>query len=323
MNAVNFSESEFYLHQRQQDNRWKTAAVVAAGIHITLFLSSFLLPHIIKNDPLLDQVITIDLVSMPEPVAVAPPPPQPVVQQQPAQPKQQPPVETAEKTIALPDEPHVEPPAKPAAQAISVRPLKRKKKKAVDTRLAEEKERERRAAKLREQIHKQQQREQQLERERRKRQAEAAARQAQREADQAAKEAVKALADMLNRQQLTTQQQPTASRTGANSSGRRQVKSTVEKIYYTSLAQHVANFWILPEMRKWDPRLEAVVVLKIDQSGKVLDIKIEKRSKDAFFDQQVIRTINNASPMPPIPKLMKESVIEVGFRLRPGKLENY
>lgn len=179
----------------------------------------FLLPDMFDQKPLLDEFVTVDLVSMPEPQAlpeIATPPPskQPEVDQ----PPQPPPEEAAQPDpdeVEIPLESEVVPDPVVEAKPISVKPLKRKIKKAVDTRLAEEKEREKRALALREKEH-QRKRNEQLEREQkqkaaaaRKAAAVARAEQARKEADLAAKDARRALAEMYRRQgALETKIQP-------------------------------------------------------------------------------------------------------------------
>ena len=328
--AANFTESDFYLQQQSADNKWLIAASVAVGLHAVLLVWSFLLPDIFDQKPLLDEFVTVDLVSMPEPqnlpeITTPPPTEQPVVEQPP-----QPPPETAQPEAAeveIPLEPEVVPEPVVEAKPISVKPLKRKIKKAVDTRLAEEKEREKRALALREK-ERQRKRSEQLERERkrkaaaaRKAAAVARAEKAQREADLAAKDARRALAEMYRRQGALEKKNTTAAASGSGASGRRQVQSIVAQQYYAALYSHIQGYWVLPEMRKWDRNLEATVVLVINQNGQVLKTTVEKKSQDSFFNQVVVKTLHSAAPMPTFPKLMKERTIEVGLRFRPGKLE--
>ncbi len=147
--AVHLTESDFYIQQQNADNKWRIAAPVAVGLHVILLVWSFLLPDMFDQKPLLDEFVTVDLVSMPEPQAlpeIATPPPskQPEVEQ----PPQPPPEEAAQPDpdeVEIPLESEVVPDPVVEAKPISVKPLKRKIKKAVDTRLAEEKEREKRA----------------------------------------------------------------------------------------------------------------------------------------------------------------------------------
>jgi colicin import membrane protein len=94
----------------------------------------------------------------------------------------------------------------------------------------------------------------------------------------------------------------------------------VFKQYLSTLYDRVQQYWVLPDMRHWDAGLETVVVLTILRDGTVARTMIEKKSKDPFFDQFVMKTIQNAMPMPGFPKLMTQNSIEVGFRFRPGEL---
>lgn len=328
--AVNFTESDFYLQQQSADNKWRGAALVAVVLHVVLFLWSFFLPDIFSQRPLLDEFVTVDLVSMPEAQALpeisTPPQTKQRVVEQPPQP---PPeiVQPEPAEVAIPIEPEVVPDPVVAAKPISVKPLKRKIKKVTDTRLAEEKEREKRAIALRE-TERQRERSEQLEKDRKRkaaaaRKAAAVARadKARKEADRAAKDARRALADMYRSQGALEKKKTTGSAGGSGTSGRRQVQSIVAQQYYATLFTHIKGYWVLTEMRKWDRNLEATVVLVINKNGQVLKTTVEKKSKDSFFNQLVVTTLRNAAPMPTFPKLMKERTIEVGLRLRPGKLE--
>ncbi|WP_028581284.1 cell envelope integrity protein TolA [Desulfogranum japonicum] len=328
MSYRNFSEKDFLLQQEYEDNKWKLAIVLALVFHFMVLLSSLYMPKFFDSKPLIENVMTVDLVSVtelesdsapepsslpkqvePETVKVTPPPPE----------SEEIPVPVQEEISIPQSEPEVAVEAKP----VSVSPLKRKVKKASDTRLAEEREREKLAEqnreRLREERIRQQQQQEQLEKqEQRRRQQQL--RQAQRRADEAAQRAREELAAMI-REQRAMQNSPSPQRSGQRSgSASSQVTSAVVKQYYAILYQQVQSYWILPEMKKWDKNLEAIVVVTIDRSGRVLNTSFERKSSDPFFDQFVIKTINNAAPMPSFPNLMKESTLEVGLRFRPGQL---
>ncbi len=328
-----FSEADFYLQQHNDDNRWKGAFTAALVLHVVLFVWSLYFPDFIARNPLLEEAITVDLVSLPVPsggagVEAPKPPPQAVKQPDPPAPAPQP-KEPEEPTVVIPDE--KVPPPQPVVEAkpISVKPRKIKKKIAQDTRLAEEIERQKQADALRETLRKEEQR-RIAERERKrkaaeqekKRRAEALARaeQAQREAEQAARDARKALADMYRSQGSV--QKPATSTTGSQASGRSgQGPSVPELQYYSNVAQHLRNYWVLLDVRKWSANTNAIVVVTVNRNGQVLRIKFDKRSGDQFFDQQVMNTVNKAAPMPKFPGIIKEKTIEFELTFRPGKLE--
>ena len=304
MDGIGFSDREFFEEQEAADRRWLLPVNLAVAVHIAVFVGALYLPGIIKHRPLLDEVVTVDLVSLPEPAPPTPARPKPVQEAKPVQPKPPPPAPKPPPepaAVAVAPEPQVAP--KPAAPArpISLRPLKRKIRKARDTRLAEEKERERLARERRQ-------------RELARQRALAQAREAERKAEEARRRAVAELAALIR----TSNAVGTPSR--RRSSAGKQVRSIALKQYVSALYDRVQSFWILPEMRRWDPRLEAVVVLTIRRDGTVVRTTMEKRSQDPFFDQQVMKTIQSASPMPRFSKLMPQDTIEVGLRFRPGQL---
>ncbi|MDH3329563.1 MAG: TonB C-terminal domain-containing protein, partial [Desulfobulbaceae bacterium] len=112
--------------------------------------------------------------------------------------------------------------------------------------------------------------------------------------------------------------QQTAS-TARRSSGGREITSIVVKNYLAALHSQVQQYWVLPDMKQWDPRLETVVVLYIRRDGSVKTV-IEKKSKDPFYDQFVMKTIDSAQPLPRLPRMITEEPLEVGLIFRPGEL---
>lgn len=310
MDAVNFSESDFYLQQQVEDRRWTLALVLAVVVHISTFAGAMYLPSFLERKPLLEEVITVNLVSMPEEAA---PPPEPVVE--PPQPVERNEVEPPPPE-AVPIEPEISPPPPEpvvAAKPISLKPVKRKVKKAKDTRLAEEKERVRRAEELKRQARQKQEAER---RERERQRIIAQAKREQQRAEDAARRAREELASALRERQVSSSSQ----RPSARSSGGKQVESIVMQNYYASLIQRLQSFWLLPEMRRWDTNLVAVVIITIDRNGRVINTGFEQKSKDPFYDQFVIKSINSAAPLPRFPKLIKDSQMEVGLTYKPGQL---
>ena len=304
MDGAGFSDREFFEEQESADRWWVLALNLAVGVHIAVFAGALYLPGMIRPRPLLDEVVTVDLVSLPEPAAPAPARPKVVQKAAPAPPSRplEPKPSPEPARVAVAPEPEVVPEPAAPARPISIRPLKRKVRKARDTRLAEEKEQQR------------------LIRERKQRElarqkALARAREEERKAEAARRRAVAELAALIRTSDAVG---PATSR--RSSSGGRQVRSIVFKQYLAALYDRVHAYWVLPEMRRWDPDLEAVVVLTIRRDGTVVHTSIEKRSRDPFFDQFVMKTIQSASPMPRFSKLMPQDTIEVGLRFRPGKL---
>ena len=306
MDGAGFSDREFFEEQQAADRRWILPLNLAIAAHIAVLAGALYLPGIVRHRPLLDEVVTVDLVSLPEPAAPARPVhrARPAAPARPPAPKPKPAPKPAPEPAGVAVTPGPEVTPRPAAPSrpISIRPLRRKIRKARDTRLAEEKQRQRLARERKRQ-------------EQARQKALARAREEERKAEEARRRAVAALAALIRTSDAVG---PSNSR--SSSAGGKQVRSIVFKQYLSALYDRVHSYWVLPEMRRWDPGLEAVVVLTIRRDGTVVRATMEKKSRDPFFDQFVMKTIQSASPMPRFSKLMHQDTIEVGLRFRPGEL---
>ncbi len=321
MDGIQFDDKDFFQEQQEEDRCWKWPLNLAIVLHVVVFAASIFLPDLIERRPLLDDIVTVDLVSMPEPAAAPPasvkPEAKPAEPTTPVKaPESAPELEVAEVSVAPEPEVAPEPPA--PAKLISLKPLKRKIKRAKDTRLAEEKERERRAKALQREMLARKKAEQTKKRaeQLRRQRAIAEARRSQLEAERAAATARQALASMIRETGPST----ASARSSGTSSGRK-VQSVVLNQYLSSLYDRVHSHWVLPEMRKWDRSLEAIVVLTIRKDGSISDMQFERKSRDPFFDQFVMKTLQTAAPMPRFPALMSQATLEVGLRFKPGELE--
>jgi len=289
LNGVSFSDTDFFLQQKQFERNWVKPVGLALAFHFMTLAVSVTLPELMNRKPLLDDVVTVNLVSLPD---VSENQPQ---QQAPApEPEKVTKVEPAKAKVSVAPEPKPVQEKLVPVKPVSLKPIKRKVRKTDPKKLAQEKARR--------------------EQEKRTREALAQARLEEERARQAAQEARAALADMIRQKGVTA---PTSSR---KSSGGKEVQSIVFKQYLSSLYDRVQSFWVLPDMRQWDIGLETVVVLTIRRDGTVARTTIEKKSRDPFFDQFVMKTVQNAVPMPRFPTLMPQSSIEVGLRFRPGEL---
>jgi len=313
-----FSEQDFYQRQTGAIRPRLLALSAALVLHLAAAAAAVYGPGFFRPAPLLEDVMTVDLVSLPEPEAAAPEPepsrepPAPPVRPEPPQPKPDPvakPEPRVEPEVAVKPEPVAEPepavspePAKP----VSLRPRKRKIRKAADTRLAEEKARQREQARQREEA-----RRKRLARQR----ALARARQEERRAAEAARKARAELAAIIREQ---------ASLGGniGRSRGKRQVSSALEKQYYMNLADRVQRLWVVPAIKRWPANLETLVEFTVLRDGRLVNLQVARSSGDAFFDRFARETIRKAAPMPPIPAALKKERIDFGLRLRPAGVQH-
>jgi colicin import membrane protein len=316
------------------NNEWKLPLNLAIGFHILVALSTILFPMVFKSKPEFVDIYSVNIVSMEEPAAPAapapapaptpaktqsqpPPAPPPKVIEKTAAPVKIPPKEAvpvaAEKPAETAPAAEVAPPAPP--KAVSLTPIKRKVKKEVppdDTvqREAEKRERE-------------------IERQRRQQLAESLrAEQIAAEEAQLAAEAAEAERNRMEQtrqrlSQIRSSIQGSASSTTSNTSSTAATQgggstSALDAQYYAAVAARIQPFFQLPEIKTFDPALVTIVIITINTSGEVADTQIESSSGDALYDQFVLKSIEAANPLPPIPPALRKQRIEMGLKFSPG-----
>ncbi len=283
---------------------WKIPFFIALTVHISVIGSTILAPKFLPKKAIFPEFVIVDLINVTAPTPPAPPP----------APKVETNITTRKLKNITPveDVPAVSDPVAAETvepvKAISIKPLKRKKKKKiVNTKLAQQK---RTAEGARER--------QKLELKRQQLLAEAKHQKALADAEQqAANEAVQALKQMLladaavNSSSTRTAPPP---RTGSAS-------SLVENQYRATIGSKFMASWSLPDAKLLNPDLLANVIIRISKNGQIISHRFEKRSGDRVFDQFVIRAIQEANPLPPIPAAMQMSQYSIGLRFRPGSIQ--
>jgi TolA protein len=91
------------------------------------------------------------------------------------------------------------------------------------------------------------------------------------------------------------------------------------RLYYTAIYNAIKREWRLPETIKTES-LEAVLLIMVRRDGKVLDIKFEKKSGNAVFDESVVRAVRKCDPLPAFPEIYSVPQEEIGLRFRPEDL---
>jgi TonB family protein len=55
--------------------------------------------------------------------------------------------------------------------------------------------------------------------------------------------------------------------------------------------------------------LKVVIRLRVDRSGRVSDVRVEKSSGDTKFDVSAVQAVRRASPFPPVPDSAQSSLV--------------
>ena len=288
---------------------WKLPFNLAILFHVLLLSSAIIVPKYIHTRTKLPDFTSVNLVNIADllpPAAADPTPPAPT-QTKPV--KTTPPKKkTLAKTAPIAEILKPAPAAAPA-KAISIKPLKRKLKKKVPPGQSTEEIEKKHQALVKQQALETKSKQLQEEAKRQKEIADTEAKIAAGEALTALKQSLLAEASANN-----SSSNRRNSRSGGSS-------SALEAQYFSSIFEHLHQYWALPEIKQWDPQLTAIVVITIGQNGRIMNHKFEKRSGDRVFDQFVSRTIQDANPLPPIPRALKEQQYTLGLRFKPGKIQ--
>lgn len=277
-----------------ENNQWTLPFNVAVGLHLLLIFSAVYLPQYINKKPIYPDIYTIDLIGISEPLINAPETklPQQPPAKKPAKVKL--PSPKAKKLVNTNSSPPVV-----VTKPVSIKPFRRKRiKNPVQPK------------KKLEQIHKKNIDE-----------ANQAERLAEEEAKIAAAEAVDQLKRMIQESESIKIPPQTTSPKPPQTSRIRNNNNVVESQHFAAIINKLQPYWSLPEYKDWDPALVAIIVIQVEKDGTISKQFFEKKSGDKFFDQFVLKTLQKASPLPPIPTALQKDRLEIGLRFRPGGIQ--
>ena len=279
---------------------WILPLNLAVGFHLLIAFSVIVLPDLFKPSPKFEDIYTVNLVNLAEPVVQPSAPPAPV-----PEPAAPPEPQVSEKAVPIADPVKPPPPQVEEVKPVSLKPSKRKIKKQIkDPQVDRQKE---------------------LERLKRQRLAEAV------RAEQLAAEQARIAAEEAERQQRLMEAEvnrirsqvrttPTPRPSGAQRSAN--TLNVLESQYAVAVQGKLMQVWALPEFKQFDTSTMAKYVIRISRDGAVVKQFFEQRSNDPTFDQFVKRAVIEASPFPPIPPAIKDNSLEFELRFSPSDIKS-
>lgn len=96
--------------------------------------------------------------------------------------------------------------------------------------------------------------------------------------------------------------------------------SMLERLYQISVEEWIKNNWTFPVAldNTSQKDLEAVVVVEVESSGRILKSSFKRKSGHPVFNESVMRAIERSNPLPAFPEGYPKSreEIEINFNLR-------
>ncbi len=90
--------------------------------------------------------------------------------------------------------------------------------------------------------------------------------------------------------------------------------------YYSEIWRRIKLQWALPGGMMPKNALESVVSITILRNGAVTDQKFEKTSGNRYFDESVMKAIQKANPLPPLPEWINGASLNIGIRFHSSEL---
>ncbi len=88
--------------------------------------------------------------------------------------------------------------------------------------------------------------------------------------------------------------------------------------YHMDVLEKIEEVWRTPTSVKKD--FLTLLAVKVRRDGMVVDITIDQPSGNRAYDESIMRAIKAAEPLPRFPAAIREDILELGFRFRPGDM---
>jgi TonB family protein len=88
---------------------------------------------------------------------------------------------------------------------------------------------------------------------------------------------------------------------------------------YLALVQSkISRQWVAPEVNLTGRSLQVVIKFRLDRSGVVSHVTVEKPSGNEYYDMAGTRAVLSANPLPPFPQDMSDTTVDAHFSFTVG-----
>ncbi len=94
------------------------------------------------------------------------------------------------------------------------------------------------------------------------------------------------------------------------------------QLYTDKVHQRISHNWRIPPGVPTDGSMQALVFFRVDQSGRVFDVRVNESSGNPSFDEYCVSAIRKSAPLPPPPSEFAEEAKNNGV-LVPFKNKSY
>ena len=84
------------------------------------------------------------------------------------------------------------------------------------------------------------------------------------------------------------------------------VNPVLLQLYTDKVHQRISRNWRIPPGVPTDGNMQALIFFKVDQSGRVFDVRVNESSGNAAFDEYCVSAVRKSAPLPPPPSEFAE-----------------
>lgn len=99
---------------------------------------------------------------------------------------------------------------------------------------------------------------------------------------------------------------------GGGGGGGSSVNPVLMQLYTNKVHRRISRNWRIPPGVPTDGSLESIVFFKVDESGRVYDVRVDKSSGNPSFDEYCVSAIYKSAPLPPAPSEFAEEAKKKG-----------
>ena len=105
---------------------------------------------------------------------------------------------------------------------------------------------------------------------------------------------------------------------GSGGSGGSAIEGVSMSLYRADVKAYIRDNWSYPVALSDSAEPEAILLIKVENSGHIISYRFKKRSTDNTFNESVLKAIERSDPLPPFPEIFRkrEEEIEVNFNLK-------
>jgi TolA protein len=100
------------------------------------------------------------------------------------------------------------------------------------------------------------------------------------------------------------------------------VNPVLLQLYTDKVHQRISRNWRIPPGVPTDGNMQAMIFFKVDQSGRVFDVRVNQSSGNSAFDEYCVSAVRKSAPLPPPPSEFAEEAKTSGV-LVPFKNKTY